>query len=74
MSSIITCGLYYVTWMFILPKWKGYKVRTETLAVDENGATTHRLVRVPLEDVAEWDRLHDDSGRLRRRPRHNAEE
>lgn len=67
-DSIIVCGLYYVFWMHVLPKWRGYKMRTQTLDVDDNtGANTHRLVRVPLTELAEWDAAHDEAGRLKRR-------
>lgn len=65
--SVIICGLYYVAWIYVIPKLRGYKVRTEILAVDDNGATTHRLVQVPVQEVAAWDRDHDDAGRLRHR-------
>ncbi|RYP33027.1 hypothetical protein DL767_004938 [Monosporascus sp. MG133] len=66
-AVIVLCAVYYVFWMYLLPKWRGYRIRTEVLAVDDNGANTHRLVRVPLSELAAWDRDHDDAGRLRRR-------
>lgn len=61
------CGLYYVFWMYLLPKWKGYEIRTETISVDDNGANTHRIVRVPKSEVARWDEEHDEAGSLRYR-------
>lgn len=65
---LIVCGLYYVAWMYVLPKLGKYEVRPEILEdVDSRGATTHRLVRVPLDQVAEWDVDHDEAGNLRRR-------
>lgn len=65
--SIALCGLYYYTWMTLIPKWRGYRIRTEILEVDDNGANTHRLVKVPLGDVPTWDSEHDEAGNLRRR-------
>ena len=49
----------------MLPKWKGYAIRAEVLDVDGGSANTHRLVRVPLAEVAQWDAEHDDAGKLR---------
>ncbi|ROT37599.1 high-affinity methionine permease [Sodiomyces alkalinus F11] len=65
---MILCGIYYVFWMHVLPRWLGYRMRTQVLEVDEDtGANTHRLVRVPLEQLADWDATHDETGRLKRR-------
>lgn len=61
------CWLYYILWMKYLPKWGGYAIRSEVLAVDDNGANSHRLVKVPLNEVARWDEEHTESGQLRRR-------
>lgn len=66
-SSMIICGLYYVAWMYLIPKWLGYKIRTEILEIDDNGANTHRLVQVPLAELEKWDAEHDDAGQLRQR-------
>ncbi|KAM5346141.1 hypothetical protein ACJ41O_009146 [Fusarium nematophilum] len=66
-AIIIVCGLYYVFWMNLLPRWKGYEIRTEITNVDDNGATTHRLVKVPKADLAKWDEEHDEAGNLRGR-------
>ncbi|KAI3394492.1 hypothetical protein diail_2626 [Diaporthe ilicicola] len=65
---LIVCGLYYVAWMFILPRLGKYEIRPEILEdVDSRGAATHRLVRVPYSQVAEWDANHDEAGNLRGR-------
>ncbi|UQC90162.1 high-affinity methionine permease [Colletotrichum lupini] len=64
---ILLCILYYVLWMYVLPRWLGYEIRTEIVEVDSNGANTHRLVRVPKAEVAAWDEVHDEAGNLRRR-------
>lgn len=62
------CYLYYYLWITLLPRWKGYRIRPEILDVDEgSGANTHRLVKVPLAELEEWDATHDDAGFLRRR-------
>lgn len=63
--SLIICGLYYVFWMHLLPKWRGYQIRMEILDIDENGANTHRLVHVPLAELEQWDAVHDEAGKLR---------
>ncbi|KAI2631347.1 amino acid transporter [Hypomontagnella submonticulosa] len=66
-AIIVLCGIYYIFWMYLLPRLGGYKVRPEILSVEDNGANTHRLVKVPLDEVAKWDEEHDEAGRLRRR-------
>lgn len=62
---MIVCGIYYVVWIYVLPKWKGYAIRAKVMDVDGGGANTHRLVKVPLADLERWDSEHDDSGKLR---------
>ncbi|OTA98282.1 hypothetical protein M426DRAFT_17573 [Hypoxylon sp. CI-4A] len=64
---LILCVIYYVSWMYLLPRWGKYKLRPEILNVDASGANTHRLVKVPLSELEKWDEDHDESGRLRRR-------
>ncbi|KAF4414593.1 high affinity methionine permease [Fusarium acutatum] len=66
-AIMILCGVYYVFWIYIIPKWKGYAIRPEVLEVDTNGANTHRLVRVPLVEIENWDAEHDEAGNLRQR-------
>lgn len=53
--------------MYSIPKWRGYRIRTEVVEVDDNGAVTNRLRRVPLAELAQWDAEHDEAGNLRRR-------
>lgn len=65
-SSLVACGIYYSFWIYIIPKLKGYRVRQEVLFL-ENGAQSHRIIKVPVTDLPEWDRAHDAVGRLRRR-------
>lgn len=64
---MIVCFLYCALWMWVLPKWRGYRIRPEILDVSDNGANTHRLTKVPLSELAQWDAEHDDAGNLRRR-------
>ena len=52
-----------MVWIFVLPKLQGYVIRPEVLSLDGTVAT-HRLVKVPIEQVAEWERTHDPSGRI----------
>ncbi|KAI0514855.1 high-affinity methionine permease [Xylaria bambusicola] len=63
---IVGCGIYYICWMQLIPKWKGYRLRPEILNVDDQGANTHRLVKVPVDELEKWDSEHDEAGRLRR--------
>ena len=59
----MVCALYYVVWMYILPKLRHYHIRPEIVSVG-GSAATHRLVKVPAENLALWDSTHDASGRL----------
>jgi amino acid transporter len=56
------CGLYYVAWIFVLPKWGGYRIRQELVVLDGEQAKTHRLVKVKLAELESWDREHDVLG------------
>ncbi|OAA63770.1 high-affinity methionine permease [Niveomyces insectorum RCEF 264] len=58
------CGIYYWVWAVLLPKWKGYKLRQEVLELG-NGAQAHRITRVSQSELAEWDAVHDATGRLK---------
>lgn len=51
-------------WATLLPKWKGYKLRQE-VAVLGGGAESHKIKKVPINEVAAWDAEHDATGRLR---------
>ncbi|EJP62073.1 High-affinity methionine permease [Beauveria bassiana] len=63
---VILCALYYVAWMYVLPKWLGYRIRAETVTAENETTATHRLVKVPLAEVAQWDAEHTESGELQR--------
>jgi hypothetical protein len=58
---LIACGLYYLVWIIFLPRWQGYAIRQELILLD-GGAQTHSLIKVPLDDVADWDHTHDVNG------------
>lgn len=62
------CYAYYYVWMKAMPRWGNYTIRSQVLSVDDNGANTHRLIKVPNSELAQWDASHDELGReLRRR-------
>lgn len=60
-DSLVACGIYYYLWIHAIPKWRGYRIRHETVAL-EGGEVTHRLVKVDLDKLAEWDAKHDAGG------------
>jgi hypothetical protein len=45
-----------------LPHFGKYQIRQELIALEGETAKTHRLVKVPLEDLAAWDAEHDVLG------------
>ncbi|KAF4936127.1 High-affinity methionine permease [Colletotrichum fructicola] len=59
---LLACAAYYWFWAFLIPKWKGYKLRQELISF-EDGAQSNQLRKVPYADVAEWDATHDAAGR-----------
>ncbi|KAG5790009.1 hypothetical protein H9Q69_010931 [Fusarium xylarioides] len=61
---LIACGVYYYFWAFLLPKWKGYRLRSETVILD-NGVQSHEIRKVPIGELDEWEATHDVTGRLR---------
>ena len=63
-AVIGVCGAYYYVWMDVLPRWGNYTIRSQVVNVDDNGANTHRLLRVPNAEVADWDANHDELGRV----------
>ncbi|OOG00652.1 hypothetical protein ASPCADRAFT_125662 [Aspergillus carbonarius ITEM 5010] len=63
---IAACGAYYYLWIKILPRLGKYELR-QTIITVGGDATAHKLVRVPVSQVEEWDREHDATGRARRR-------
>ena len=61
---LVGMGLYYLTWVHLLPKLGKYQIRPETLVSDKDGSVTHRLKKVKNDVVAEWDSTHDEAGNL----------
>lgn len=61
---IVGCAVYYAFWCHILPRLGGYAIRTETIVLKADGSVTHRLLRIPNTEVAEYDRTHDGAGDL----------
>lgn len=61
--SIILCGIYYYLWIHGIPRWRGYRIRQETVSLADGGSLTHRLVQVPIQQLDDWDRTHDPLGR-----------
>ena len=60
--GIVTlCGIYYAFWTWIIPHWRGYRLRQELLDLG-NGVQSHRLVKVKIQDLPEWDSTHDAAG------------
>ena len=68
---IVACGLYYYFWMKLLPRLGNYSIRSEVIDVDDNGANTHRILRIPNAEVTEWDAAHDELGQKLRHRREN---
>lgn len=62
LSSLLACGIYYYIWAFLIPNWKGYRLRQEPLKLD-GGVQSNRLRKVPVAELAEWDSTHDAAGR-----------
>ncbi|KIW12680.1 hypothetical protein PV08_09958 [Exophiala spinifera] len=60
---IALCGVYYWLWIIAIPKWHGYRIRQQVDTLD-SGANAHKLVKVPLDQVKEWDETHDPTGKL----------
>ncbi|KAF2207527.1 hypothetical protein CERZMDRAFT_88381 [Cercospora zeae-maydis SCOH1-5] len=61
-AILVVCAAYYLVWIVWLPKIKGYKVRQEVIDLGD-GAQSHVLVKVPYDQVEEWDAVHEASGR-----------
>lgn len=61
-DRIVGCGIYYWLWISAIPKFRGYRIRQEVLRL-EDGAQSHKLIKVPVTDLVEWDASHDAVGR-----------
>ncbi|KAJ5168873.1 uncharacterized protein N7482_004467 [Penicillium canariense] len=58
------CAIYYYFWINLIPRWRGYEHR-QTIVKFDDGAITHRIVKVPKADLTSWDEQHDAAGNLR---------
>lgn len=47
---IVCSGLYYCSWMVVLPRLGGYEVVQETVKL-QDGAMTNRFVKVERQEV-----------------------
>ncbi|EAA66771.1 hypothetical protein AN9490.2 [Aspergillus nidulans FGSC A4] len=65
-GTIGLCGVYYWVYMKVLPHFGGYQFR-QTIITGPAGETSHKMVKVPNDELARWDEEHDAAGRLRRR-------
>ncbi|KAK9770065.1 putative High-affinity methionine permease [Seiridium cardinale] len=61
-AIIAGCGIYYALWIYVVPKFRGYKIRQVVIAL-ENGEQSHKIVQVPNAELAHWDATHDAVGR-----------
>jgi hypothetical protein len=60
-DSLAVCGICYVLWIQVLPRVRGYTIRQTTEKFD-GGAQANKLVRVPNDQLAEWDATYDEHG------------
>ncbi|MCJ1384114.1 hypothetical protein MMC17_007230 [Xylographa soralifera] len=63
LGILLACAVYYVLWIYILPRFGHYQIRQEVVPLPF-GANTHRLVKVKDTEVAAWDRVHDLKGNM----------
>ncbi|KAJ9607680.1 hypothetical protein H2200_007758 [Cladophialophora chaetospira] len=59
---LLACGVYYILWIYALPRWGGYRIRHEKHVLD-GGEVTHKLVKISLDRLEAWDREHDAQGK-----------
>ncbi|KAF4970846.1 hypothetical protein FSARC_2212 [Fusarium sarcochroum] len=63
LGVLILCGAYHWLWTEGIPKWRGYRLRQEVITF-ENGAQSQHLVKVPLDQLDDWDSTHDHAGNI----------
>jgi hypothetical protein len=59
---VVGCVIYHFVWVHVLPYYRGYRIRSELLVLDDETAKVHRLVKVPLGELRVWDAVHDVLG------------
>ncbi|KAL1872439.1 hypothetical protein VTK73DRAFT_1517 [Phialemonium thermophilum] len=62
LGILAACAIYYFFWSTVLPRIGNYRIRQEVLELG-SGAQSHRILKVPIEELAEWDATHDVVGR-----------
>lgn len=62
LAIIAISGGYFWVWGQLLPRWRSYAIRRRVTTWPD-GAVGHELVRVPLDELQEWDDKHDPAGR-----------
>lgn len=62
---MVACGIYYYFWISLIPKLRGYRIRQVVLNLDGGDVQSHKLIKVPLTELADWDANHDAVGRPR---------
>lgn len=50
-------------WIHVLPNLKGYAIR-QALEKVPDGAQATRLIKIPNQELAEWDATHDEHGEI----------
>ncbi|KAI4746120.1 amino acid transporter [Aureobasidium sp. EXF-12298] len=60
---LLICGVYYYSWLYVLPKWGKYKIKQEVIVLGD-GSSTNSLVKVALTDLESWEQNHDEAGRV----------
>jgi hypothetical protein len=51
-----------VFWIYITPHFGKYRIRQELIQLDDESAKVHRLVKVPVTELNDWDAEHDVLG------------
>ena len=54
--------MYYVFWIYILPRLGKYRIRYELVALDGESTKVNQFAKVPLADLETWDKEHYASG------------
>jgi hypothetical protein len=55
-------AVYYVFWIYILPRLGKYRICHELVALDRESTKVNQFVKVPLADLETWDKEHFASG------------
>ncbi|WWC92975.1 uncharacterized protein L201_007939 [Kwoniella dendrophila CBS 6074] len=71
MGIVLTCGVYFIVYSKVLPKWGGYQLRQVVIRLEE-GSVTHKLIKIKNEDLDDWDFKHDPSGNSLNENQHHA--